>query len=150
MEDASTVLGQCAPVVVHLIGVPRMEVTFSAAFLIPMSRQSTAPCLGGPCSVGIAAAVTWPLGDTWHLVASWAGHRDLPLTLGIAQTAGLCLIRCQRCLSLGLSVLSRALRANIPGIFVMFGSIQHPSEQKKNQIKENPVLPLLPLAFFYT
>jgi len=150
VEDASTLLGQCAPIAVRLIGAPRMEVTFSAAFLIPMSRQSSAPCLRWPCSVGIAAAVARPLGGTWHSVASWAGRRDLPLRLGVAQTAGLRLIRCQRCLSLGFSVLSRAPRANIPGIFVMFSSIQHPSEQKKNQIKENPVLPLLPSAFFYT
>lgn len=62
VEDASTLLGQCAPIAVRLIGAPRMEVTFSAAFLIPMSRQSSAPCLRWPCSVGIAAAVARPLG----------------------------------------------------------------------------------------
>lgn len=74
-----------------------------------------------------------------------------PGTRYLCKQWGWCVIRCQRCLSLGLSLLSQALRTNIPGIFVMFGSIQHPSEKKKkNQIKENPVLPLLPLVFFYT
>lgn len=100
-------------------------------FSHPYEQAELCPCLRWPCSVGIAAAVARPLGGTWHSVASWAGRRDLPLRLGVAQTAGLRLIRCQRCLSLGFSALSRAPRANIPGIFVMFGSIQHPSEQKK-------------------
>lgn len=151
MEDAST--GAMCSCCGAFNRGPRTEVTFSVALLIPTSRQSTALCLGWPRSVGIAAAVTRPLGDTWHLVASWAGHRDLPLVLGVAQTAGPCLIRCQRCLSLGLSLLSRAPRANIPGIFVMFGSIQHPSEQKKKSNKRKsgsstaPFSVLLHLSF---
>lgn len=82
-----------------------------------------------------------------------AGHGDLLPGLGLCANSGAgALIRCQRCLSRGLSLPSQAPRANIPGIFVMFGSMQHPSEKKKkkNQIKENPVLPLLPLALSCT
>lgn len=65
-----------------------------------------------------------------------AGHGDLLPELGLCANSGAgALIRCQRCLSRGLSLLSQAPRANIPGIFVMFGSMQHPSEKKKKKIK---------------
>lgn len=76
----------------------------------------------------------------WHHRTHWHPARGRGQLPPQGPAAGTCfcansgagvLIRCQRCLSLGLSLLSQALRANIPGIFVMFGSIQHPSEKKK-------------------
>lgn len=142
----------------------------SALPLLPLKMRpgsgTELPCAQGGCAVGghrhwgdmPPMAQRVPVGSValLHPLASCSERGQL---LPRGPVAGTCfctnsgagvLIRCQRCLSLGLSLLSQALRANIPGIFVMFGSIQHPSEEKKNQIKENPVLPLLPLAFFYT
>jgi len=111
------------------------------------SVEGRSPSLGwhGPGhSVGRQvpiAGVAWPQGTRWHRCTHqhWHPARGRAAAapgpaagtcLGANSGAGV-LTRCQRCLSLGLSLLSQALRANIPGIFVMFSSIHHPSEKKK-------------------
>ena len=123
----------------------------SAQPLLPLKMRlgsgTGLPCAQGGCAArGQVPHHFW--GDVpprlvppLHPLASCSGMRAVaaPGTCW-GPAAGTCfcansgagvLIRCQWCLSLGLSLLSQALRANIPGIFVMFGSIQHPSEKKK-------------------
>ena len=120
----------------------------SARPLLPLKmrlRSGTGlPCTQGGCAAGGQVPHhCWgdvPPHARCHHCTRWhpaPGCGQLPPrgpaagTCFCANSGAGVLIRCQWCLSLGLSLLSQALRANIPGIFVMFGSIQHPSEKKK-------------------